>query len=175
LWLYVAGAMLVAAGFADFSLMAFHFERADTVPAAFIPVFYAAAMGAGGLGALVFGCQFDRYGLRVIIPVTAATALFAPLSFLGNAPAAFIGALLWGVGTGAHDSILAAAVAEMTPRERIASGYGLFTMLCGVAWFAGSAVMGILYDVSIPTLVAFSLVAQLLGVPVFVAVARRRG
>ena len=75
--------MLVAAGLADFALMAFHFERADTMLAAFVRVLCAAAMGAGGLGALVFGWLLDRYGLRgVIIPATLATALFAPLSFL---------------------------------------------------------------------------------------------
>ncbi len=172
LWLYVAGAMLVAAGFTDFSLMAFHFERADTVSGALVPVFYAAAMGAGGLGALVFGWLFDRFGLAVIIPVTAITALFAPLAFLGSAPIAFVGTLLWGLGTGAHDSILAAAVAEMVPRERMASGYGLFTMLYGVAWFVGSAILGVLYDVSIPGLVVVSLVAQLAAVPVFIFVSR---
>jgi MFS family permease len=174
LWLYVGGAMLVAAGFADFSLIAFHFERGAVIDTAFIPVFYAAAMGAGGLGSLVFGWLFDRIGLAVIIPVTALTALFAPLAFLGPAPLAFVGVLLWGVGTGAHDSILAAAVAEMVPRDRLASGYGLFTMLYGVAWFAGSAVLGLLYDISLPALVAFSMAAQLLAVPVFVAV-RSRG
>jgi hypothetical protein len=31
-WIYLAGAALVAAGFADFSLMAFHFEKAAVIP-----------------------------------------------------------------------------------------------------------------------------------------------
>jgi len=35
-----------------------------------------------------------------------------------------------------------------------------------VAWFAGSATMGLLYDKSIPALVIFSVSLQLLALPV---------
>ncbi len=37
-WLYVAAGALIAAGFADFSLIAFHFQQAGSVPATLIPV-----------------------------------------------------------------------------------------------------------------------------------------
>src|SRR6266699_2085686 len=43
-WVYLAGAVLVAAGFADFPLIAFHFQRSGTVSAPVVPVFYAVAM-----------------------------------------------------------------------------------------------------------------------------------
>ena len=36
-WLYLAGAALVAAGFADFPLVAYHFTRASTVPRSGFP------------------------------------------------------------------------------------------------------------------------------------------
>jgi MFS family permease len=165
LWVYLAATMLVAAGFADFSLMAFHFARQGTVDPDFVPVFYAAAMGVGGLGSLVFGRAFDRAGIAVLVPLTVISAAFAPLAFLGGAGLAFAGVLLWGLGMGVHESIMAAAVAEMVPAGRVASAYGLFNLSYGVAWFAGSAAMGILYDVSIPGLVAFSVAAELLALP----------
>lgn len=38
-WLYLAAAALVALGFADFPLIAFHFEKTGIVPTAWIPVF----------------------------------------------------------------------------------------------------------------------------------------
>ena len=38
----------------------------------------------------------------------------------------------------------------------------------GVAWFAGSAIMGLLYAKSIPALIIFSVVLQLLALPLFV-------
>ena len=51
-WIYLAAAALVAAGFADFSLVAFHFHRASVVPNLWIPIFYSVAMAASGLGSL---------------------------------------------------------------------------------------------------------------------------
>lgn len=175
LWLYLAAIMLVAAGFADFSLMAFRFAREGTVSAELVPVFYAAAMGVSGLGSLLFGRAFDRSGIVVLVPLTIGSALFAPLVFLGNAPLAFAGTLLWGMGMGVHESIMAAAVAQMVPHARIASAYGLFNLAYGVAWFAGSAAMGILYDASIPALVVFSVIVELLAVPLLLRVAKLHG
>ncbi|MGH2467274.1 MAG: MFS transporter [Candidatus Limnocylindrales bacterium] len=175
LWIYTVGAMLVAAGFADFSLMAYHFERTGSVDPILVPIFYAAAMGAGGLGSLVAGRLFDRVGVRLLVPLTAATCLFAPLAFLGDARAALVGSILWGVGMGVHESILAAAVGELVPPARLASAYGLFTTLYGVAWFAGSAAMGILYDRSIGALVVLSVLLELAALPFFWRVRRRLG
>lgn len=40
-WVYMAGAALVAGGFADFQLIAYHFEKADAVKDTWIPVTYA--------------------------------------------------------------------------------------------------------------------------------------
>jgi MFS family permease len=174
LWIYMAATMLVAAGFADFSLMAFHFQQARTVPADWIPLFYASAMAASGLGSLGLGRLFDRAGIVVLVPLTLVSAVFAPLVFLGAPPAAFLGTLLWGLGMGVHESIMAAAVAGMVPARRTASAYGLFNLLYGVAWFLGSAMMGILYDVSLPALVAFSVAVELLAVPLIVLVHRGR-
>ena len=166
-WIYLGGAGLVAAGFADFSLMAFHFEKSRIVDPALVPVFYAVAMGTSGVGSLLFGRLFDRRGIAVLVPLTAGTALFAPLAFLGNGLAAFAGTILWGVGLGVHESIMAAAVAQIVPQGRVASAYGLFNLGYGVAWFAGSAVIGLLYDVSIPALVVFSVAAELAAIPIF--------
>jgi MFS family permease len=174
LWIYLAATMLVAAGFADFSLMAFHFQRADTIPADWVPLFYAAAMGVSGLGSLAWGRLFDRAGIVVLVPLTLVSAAFAPLVFLGAPPEAFVGTLAWGLGMGVHESIMAAAVAGMVPSGRIASAYGLFNLLYGVAWFLGSAAMGILYDVSVPALVVFSVVAECAAIPLLIAVHRGR-
>lgn len=170
LWLYLVAVMLVAAGFADFSLMAFHFARQSIVSPDLVPVFYAAAMGASGLGSLAFGRAFDRFGIAVLVPLTIGSALFAPLAFLGGAVLAFAGTLLWGVGMGVHESIMAAAIGSMAPSARLASAYGLFNLVYGAAWFAGSAVLGLLYDVSVPGLVVFSVAAELLAIPILFAI-----
>ncbi|MBS4726884.1 MFS transporter [Mycobacterium sp. SM1] len=172
-WIYLAAAALVAAGFADFPIMAFHFQRTGTVPADLTPVFYAAAMAISGTGSLVFGRLFDRLGIGLLIPLTLLSAAYAPLAFLGGFWPALVGSCLWGLGMGVHESIIPAAVAPMVSPDRRASAYGLFTAVYGVAWFAGSTVVGALFRVSLSTVVLFCVVTELAAIPLVMLVARR--
>jgi predicted MFS family arabinose efflux permease len=171
-WTYLAGAALVAAGFADFPLISYHFTQASAVPKEIVPVAYAIAMGVSGTGSLLFGRWFDRCGVVILIPLTLIAAAFAPLVFLGGFWPALIGAALWGLGMGVHESIIPAVVAPMVSPDRRASAYGLFTAGYGVFWFIGSAVMGVLYDHSVAGTVIFCVASQLAAVPIFMAVWR---
>jgi len=105
--------------------------------------------------------------------VSLISALFAPLVFLGGFTLALLGMALWGIGMGAQESILRAAIAGMVSRDRRGSAYGIFNTGYGLFWFLGSALMGVLYDVSLPTLIAFSVVAQLASIPLFFWVGKR--
>ena len=172
-WIYLAGAALVAAGFADFSLIAYHFTKTSSVPKNWVPIAYAVAMGVSGTGSLAFGRLFDRFGIGILIPLTLISSAFAPLVFLGGFWPSVIGAAIWGLGMGVHESIIPAAVAPMVPPERRASAYGLFTAGYGVFWFIGSAIMGILYDHSVTVTIAFCVALELAAVPVFVVVQRQ--
>jgi predicted MFS family arabinose efflux permease len=172
-WLYLAGAALVAAGFADFQLIAYHFEKADAVRVTWIPVTYSLAMAVSGAGSLLFGRMFDRLGLSVLVPLTLISALFAPLVFLGGFWAVIAGSAVWGLGMGVHESVIPAAVATMVAPARRPSAYGLFTAGYGVAWFIGSALMGVIYDRSVPAVVAFCVVLQVAAVPLFARVAAK--
>jgi MFS family permease len=169
-WVYLAGAALVAAGFADFSLIAFHFQKTSHFSASFVPVFYAVAMAVSGLGSLTFGRLFDRIGIVVLVPLTLISAVSAPLVFWGGFWLALVGAALWGLGMGVHESIIPAAVATMVPVERRPSAYGLFTAGYGVSWFVGSVAIGALYDFSLTGVVIFSLAAELTAIPIFLKV-----
>lgn len=169
-WIYLVGAALVAAGFADFSLMAFHFQKAAVVNTTLIPVFYSVAMGVSGLGSLAFGKLFDRTGIWILIPLTLIASAATPLVFLGDFWFALAGVALWGIGMGLHESIIPAAVATMVPQQRRPSAYGTFTAVYGVFWFIGSVVIGRLYDVSLTKLIIFSVTAQLLAITFFVRV-----
>jgi MFS family permease len=171
-WIYLAGAALVAAGFADFSLMAFHFQKTG-LPPTWAPLFYALAMAISGLGSLAFGKMFDCAGLSILIPLTLISAASAPLVFLGGRWLALAGCAVWGLGMGVHESIIPAAVATMVPQERRPSAYGTFTAGYGVSWFLGSVVIGRLYDVSLFALIAFSVATQLIAIPIFAVVTRR--
>ena len=172
-WLYLGAVGLVAAGYADFPLIAYHFERAAVVREIWIPVFYAVAMGVDAVAALVFGHLFDRVGVSVLAAVSLLSALFAPLAFLGGFRLALLGMALWGVGMGAQESVMRAAVAKMVSADKRGAAYGFFNAGYGVAWFAGSALLGALYDVSLGGLVAFSVAAQVVSAPLFLAVKGR--
>lgn len=169
---YVVAVALVAAGYADFALMAYHLQRRALVPAPWIPLLYAAAMGIDAAAALVLGRWYDRAGTAVLVPTTAVTAAFAPLAFLGGPAFVLAGVLLWGLGMGAQESVVRAAVAEMAPPRHRAGAYGALNAIYGISWFGGSALMGVLYDRSVVALVAFSVAAHLAALPLFVAVSR---
>jgi MFS family permease len=173
LGLYIVGASLIAAGYADFPLIAYHFGKQAIMPAGWIPVLYAFAMGVDAVAALIFGSLFDRKGIRVLIGSGVLSTFFAPLVFMGGFWGAVVGMGLWGVGMGAQESILRAAIATLVPPERRGSAYGRFNAAYGIAWFLGSGVMGYLYDTSLAGMVAFSVLAQVAAIPLFVTVARQ--
>jgi len=173
-WIYLAGAALVAASFPDFSLMAFHFEKMQTVPTTWIPVFYSIAMGTGGLGSLIYGRLFDKKGIRILIPLTLVTIASVPLAFMGGFWLALAGCVLWGLGMGVHESIIPAAVAGIAPIERRASAYGIFTAGYGISWFIGSAIIGVLYDISITWLVIFSVAMACAAIPCFMILTKAK-
>jgi MFS family permease len=166
-WIYFAAVAFLAAGFADFPLIAFHFQRVSVVSGEWIPVFYAIAMGVDALAALVFGRLFDRKGISIMAMAAFISSLFAPLVFLGGFHFALLGMVLWGVGMGAQESIMRAAIAQMVPAHKRGTAYGLFNTGFGVFWFLGSALLGILYGLSLPAMIAFSVAAQLISVPLF--------
>jgi MFS family permease len=165
-WIYVGAAALIAAGYADFPLIAYHFEKASIVPGAWIPVLYAIAMGADAVGALILGPLFDRIGMRTMLGAALISALTPPLAFLGGAEAAVVAMLLWGIGMGAQESIVRAAVAQMAPAERRGTAYGIFNAIYGVAWFAGSVLLGVLYDRSVLALVVVAMLLQVMAMPI---------
>lgn len=171
-WLYLGAVGLVAAGYADFPLMAYHFGKTGMVSSSHIALFYALAMGVDAVAALALGRLFDRIGFATMVLATLVSAGFAPLAFLGGFWGAIAGAILWGIGMSAQESVMRAAVARLIPSERRGTGYGVFHTGYGFAWFVGSALMGWLYDRSVIGLVAFSVLAQMAALVVFILLAR---
>ena len=165
-WIYVAAGALIAAGFADFSLIAFHFQHSRTVPQDLVPAFYAIAMAAGAVASLIVGELLDTFGLPVVILAAGLAAFSAPLVFLCGMIPALVGITLWGIGMGVQDSALKAILSGVVGPEKRGTAFGVFDTGYGIAWFAGSAIMGLLYEVSIPGLVAFSVALQMLALPV---------
>ncbi len=167
-WTYVAAAGLLACGFVDFPLLAYHFQKTGLVGKETIPLLYAGAMAVNGITALIFGKLFDRFGVWALAAGILVSLLALPLGFLGGHAAVFASVGCWATGLGAQDASLRGGIAQVVSMNKRGSAFGAFNGVYGVAWFAGSAVMGLLYDHSLIALVAFGIAAQLLAAGMFV-------
>lgn len=169
-WLYVAGVSCVAAGYVDFPLIAFHFKKTAHISDAWGPIFYSITMAATAISALVFGRLYDKYGLSVLIGGTFTSAFFVPLVFLDGFYSTLIGMILWGMGLGGQESIMRAFAADLVHKDKRGTGYGMLNIWFGISWFLGSALMGYLYDISMTSMIVFSLAIQWAAIPFFYAV-----
>lgn len=179
--LYIAGISLFAFGFIDYSIIIMHVSRTYShlasglsetsalVSTGSLPLLYAGAMLVDAVAALFFGMMYDKNGVKALVWSTVISAPFAVFVFaFDSVPMLLIGVALWGVGMGAQESILKAAVTSMVPKASRATGYGVFECSFGAFWFLGSWLMGVLYDVSIPAMIAVSVIAQLAAIPLYI-------
>jgi len=173
-WFYLAAAALLAAGLADFPLVAFRLADARVAEGALIPILYAGAMAADAVSALAFGWLFDRFGFAVLALAALLAVPATALAFLGGLPAVVAGVLLWGAALGAHESVMRAGVAQLAPAGRRGTAFGLFYAAYGGGWFIGSAAMGLAYEVSPRLLVALSAACSLAALVPILALRTRR-
>jgi MFS family permease len=157
----VAAAGLLACGFVDFPILAYHFQKAGVSTAVEIPLLYAGAMAVNGLTALLFGRMFDRLGLNTLVIGIFISMIGLPLGFLGGAWGAIASVACWATGLGAQDACLRSGIATVVSMNKRGSAFGAFNGVFGVMWFVGSLTMGLLYSRSLAGLVAFGIVAQL--------------
>ncbi len=180
--LYIIGISLFAFGFIDYSIIIMHVSRtyshlasglAETtslISSGTLPLLYAGAMLVDAVAALFFGLLYDKSGVKALVWSTIISAPFAVFVFMfDSVPMLLIGIALWGVGMGAQESILKAAVTSMVPKASRATGYGMFECSFGAFWFLGSWALGVLYDVNITVMVVVSVAAQLASIPFYIA------
>lgn len=165
---YGAFTVLTMAGFAVFPLIAYHLSATSVVPVAQIPVFYAIAMAADALFALVIGRLYDRSGIKVLVVVPLVNLPVAFLAFTGGYFSALAGAVLWGLSMGVQETVLRAALADLTSLQKRGTAYGVFNTLYGGAWFAGSLILGWLYEWNLFVLIAYSVLMQVAALGAFV-------
>lgn len=173
-WVGIIATSLVAAGFIDFAIIAYHFQKADHFPAVWIPLLYAIAMGTQGLASLGLGRLYDLKGISVLIYSTLVSTFFVPLVFMNHLYAALLGMIFWGIGMGAQGTIMRAIVAQLVPQGKRGTAYGILNISFGLSWFLGSAFMGFLYDHSLDTLIVFSVFIQLASIPLFLILRNRQ-
>jgi MFS family permease len=165
---YVAAAGLLAFGFVDFSLLAYHFQsNALFAKPGVIPLLFAGAMGANGLAALIFGKLFDRFGIQSLSLGILFSLAGLPLGFLFGPAGAIASVACWAIGMGAQDAALRSGISQVVSMNKRGNAFGIFNGVYGVMWFLGSALMGLLYSHSLLALVLFGAAAQLISAILF--------
>ena len=168
-WIYAVFTAATMLGFATFGVLSFHMVARGILPAATVPLVYAAAMLVGALAALGTGWAYDRLGPRILIVLPILALAIPVAAFTTSTWWVIVGALLWGAAVGIQESTLRAVVADLVAPERRASAYGLYAAVLGVTTAGGGALTGYLYEHSITTLVIVVATVQVLAL-VFLAV-----
>ncbi len=172
-WQYAAFSAATMLGFSTWAVLAYHLTTRHLLPASHVAVLYAAAMAAAAITAVGFGRVYDRIGLRGLIVLPVLAAIVPLLSFATSTAAFVLGAVVWGAAMGVHDSTMRAAVADLVPPHRRGAGYGTFTALYGLAWLAGAAIIGALYQHSTTAAAAFVLTVQTVALLLLLPLLRR--
>ena len=170
-WLLCSVAAMLAAGTADFALIAFHYARTGAVSEPALPALYAAAMTVEAGAALALGFVLHRVGAASLLFTIALSIAAAPLVFT-NAVSPFIAISVWSAGMGGQYLLLRALVPQIAPQERWGSAFGWFNAVFGAAWFAGSGAMGVAYAHRPSWVAGIGAVLQMSAVPAVVALSR---
>lgn len=183
---YIMGISLFAFGFMDYALIIMHISKNFTglsgsyqamkfISEENLPLLYAGAMLVDAIAALIFGQLYDKKGIKVLAISTLISAPFSLFIFgFTKEWAILLGLILWGIGMGAQESILKAAVTSIVPKKNRASGYGIFECSFGIFWFLGSWLLGILYSHSIPLMIVLSIISQVMAIPFYLKVSKMK-
>jgi MFS family permease len=85
---------------------------------------------------------------------------------------AFASAVLLGIVMGGQETIMKAAIADITPIKKRGTGYGIFNFGFGLAMLAGGWLAGVLYEVSIPVLCWSAAAVQAVALVIFAEMKR---
>ena len=181
---YIVGISFFAFGFMDYALVIMHISKNFTglggsyeafrlISEETLPLLYAGAMLVDAVAALIFGHIYDKKGVRALVISTIISAPFSLFIFGFKSELALLfGLVLWGIGMGAQESILKAAVTSMVPKKNRATGYGIFECSFGIFWFLGSWILGVIYSKSLPLMIGLSIFAQVLAIPFYLRASR---
>jgi len=145
-WLYSVFVLLSVTGFANFQLISYHLQTRGLAPGADIALLYAIAMLVDAVVAVLIGRAYDRLGFKALLAIPLLTMPIPWLAFTSQYALAVIAVVLWGGVMGIHETIMRAAIADITPISWRGRSYGIFNTLYGVAWLLAGAGMGWLYE-----------------------------
>jgi len=175
-WIYTIFTFVTTLGFANFALIGYHFKAKHVLTDAQIPLFYALAMGVDAIAALAIGKTYDVFkarrnnekaGLITLIAIPVFSLFIPVFVYSTKFSFALVGAIIWGIVMGAHETVMKSAIADLTPLKKRGTGYGIFNTAYGLAIFIGSALTGLFYEHSIFAVIVISVAVEIIAIPVF--------
>jgi MFS family permease len=173
-YLFAVSCAASTLGLMTWGIIGVHLTDAGLVRTALVPVVYAAAMATEAVAALATGWTYDRVGGRVLLALPFMVALVPLLTLAGTLGVVLAGVLVWGAATGVQDSTVKALVADLVPKRRLATAYGVFAAFQGGAALLGGLLAGALYTGGRTDLVVVVGACQLVSLVLLVRVLRRR-
>ncbi|MDR3602536.1 MAG: MFS transporter [Desulfosporosinus sp.] len=167
-WVYAVFTFVSVMGFANYQIISYHLLVQKVIPEAQIPTLYAVAMAIAAVTALIIGKTYDKIGFSSLIAVPMLTLPIAFLGFSKNSLFVIIAVLLWGAVIGTQETIMRAAIADITCISNRGKAYGIFNTIYGLALLISGVAMGFLYQYSIPSLTAYIVIIELLAFIAFV-------
>ncbi|MDT9593194.1 MFS transporter [Nocardioides zeae] len=174
-YLFALSVACSTAGLTTFGVLSFHLVEAGLVPLAGVPLVYAGAMLVAAVGALATGWAYDRWQGRVLHVLAPLVALVPVLALADALVAVLVGLAAWALAGGVQDSTVKALVADLVPRRRLATAYGLFAAFQGAAALLGGVGAGALYAEHRGLLVVLVALLQVVAAALLVRVLRRSG
>ncbi len=172
-WLYTLFVGTSVLGFVSFPLISYHLKVKELTSDAKIPILYSVAMAADAAVALISGRMYDKLGLSFlgIIPLLTVTIPFFAFSKSFNSTVFAV--IILGVVLGVHETVMRAAVADLTHPNQRGSAYGIFNAVYGLFFLVGTSVIGSFYDISKPCLNIFVFFVELLSILIFFLLKRQ--
>jgi MFS family permease len=171
-WIYNLFTFLTTFGFINFLIIGYHLKASNITDDVWIPIAYSIAMGVDAIAALIVGKLYDRLktksgneksGLNILIVIPLFTLAIPVLVMSNEIILIACGIVVWGIVMGTHETIMKAAIADITSLPKRGSGYGIFNTSYGLAVLFGSSLAGLLYDYSIEMMIIIFSAVQLLA------------
>lgn len=175
-WSYALFVFITTAGFISFALVGFHLKKFSVLDDAYIPLLYAIAMGTDAIVGLVAGKIYDKLkinsgnehaGLYTLLAIPLLACLVPIFVFAKSLTMVVPGVILLGFGIGMQETIMKAAVADITHISKRSTSYAIFNISFGLAFFIGSFLAGLLYDYSIIILKISLIIIELMAITIF--------
>ena len=174
-WLYVAASSIMAMGFIHWVNVSYYLKAEKLLLDPLIAIMYLVAMLVDAIVAFPIGLLYDKVGPSSLLIAPISSVLIAPLLLTRDFTLVLVSSVLWGVVMGVYESIARAFVADITPPESRALGYGIFGAFFGFSWMLGSMTYGYLYQSCPENMRLFSIACNALALAFLAIISFKTG